>query len=127
MTRKRAFTLVELLVVIGVIAVLIGLLLPALTGARRASVKLKCQSNLRQIGQAMNMYTVDNKGFIIPGAVQWYTTTPQGGRGEENWVYGREGRPCRRCGTPIQRGVQGAGVLERVIYWCPSCQPAPPA
>ena len=84
--RLGAFTLVELLVVIGIIAVLIGILMPTLSRAREQGRNARCLSNLRQIGQAMNMYAVDNKGFIIPGAVQWYTTTPQGGRGEENWA-----------------------------------------
>jgi endonuclease VIII len=40
-------------------------------------------------------------------------------KGEEHWVYGRKGRPCRRCGTPIR----GQGQGERVTYWCPACQP----
>ncbi|MER7796553.1 DNA-formamidopyrimidine glycosylase family protein [Microbacterium sp. NPDC096154] len=46
-------------------------------------------------------------------------------RGQERWVYGREHRPCRRCGTPILRGALGASAIsERVVYWCPRCQPA---
>jgi endonuclease-8 len=46
-------------------------------------------------------------------------------RGHERWVYGREHRPCRRCGTPIRRGALGADpTRERVVYWCPRCQPA---
>jgi endonuclease-8 len=46
-------------------------------------------------------------------------------RGFERWVYGRENRPCRRCGTPILRGALGADpTRERVVYWCPRCQPA---
>ncbi len=46
-------------------------------------------------------------------------------RGQERWVYGREQRPCRRCGTPIRRGALGAApTSERVVYWCPVCQPA---
>jgi endonuclease-8 len=46
-------------------------------------------------------------------------------RGQERWVYGRERRPCRRCGTPILRGALGADpTRERVVYWCPRCQPA---
>jgi endonuclease VIII len=43
-------------------------------------------------------------------------------RGEETWVYGRAGRPCRRCGTPIERADQGSVPAERVTFWCPHCQ-----
>lgn len=43
--------------------------------------------------------------------------------GRNTWVYGRAGRPCRRCGTLIRRGEQGADpTRERVTFWCPSCQ-----
>ncbi|HUZ35179.1 MAG TPA: hypothetical protein VMV17_02510 [Streptosporangiaceae bacterium] len=43
-------------------------------------------------------------------------------RGEETWVYGRAGRPCRRCGTPVRSADQGADPSERITYWCPRCQ-----
>ena len=46
-------------------------------------------------------------------------TTGSWRRGEETWVYGRRGRPCRRCGTPIR----SEGQRDRVTFWCPSCQP----
>jgi endonuclease VIII len=49
-------------------------------------------------------------------------TTGVGRRGEETWVYGRAGRPCRRCGSPIRRAEQGAAGEERVRCWCPACQ-----
>jgi endonuclease-8 len=50
-------------------------------------------------------------------------TTGDRRRGFERYVYGRAGRPCRRCGTRIQRGDQGAEPYDRVIFWCPACQP----
>jgi endonuclease VIII len=46
-------------------------------------------------------------------------TTGNWRRGEETWVYGRRGLPCRRCGTE----VQAEGQQDRVTFWCPSCQP----
>lgn len=66
--RKAAFTLVELLVVIGIIAVLVGILLPTLGRARRSANNVYCQSNLRNMGTAMAMYINNNKGYF-PGAI----------------------------------------------------------
>jgi endonuclease-8 len=45
-------------------------------------------------------------------------------RGEDHWVAGRKGRPCRRCGTTILLGEQGPETQERVTWWCPRCQAA---
>ncbi|MCA1832348.1 MAG: DNA-formamidopyrimidine glycosylase family protein [Actinomycetota bacterium] len=42
--------------------------------------------------------------------------------GRQQWVYGRGGEPCRRCGTPIKRRVDTIGSIERSTYWCPECQ-----
>ena len=49
-------------------------------------------------------------------------TTGVARRGEENWVYGRAGRPCRRCGTAVKSADQGRTTEERITYWCPRCQ-----
>jgi len=67
MTRRiRAFTLVELLVVIGIIAVLIAMLLPAVNRARKQADWIKCESNLRQLGIEMQTYANYNKGWLYP-------------------------------------------------------------
>ena len=69
--RRQAFTLVELLVVIGIIAVLVGILLPALNRARAAARTTACLSNLRQMGQAWQMYLGESKGRL-PHTI-WHT------------------------------------------------------
>ena len=69
-TNKKGFTLIELLVVMVIIALLVGLLLPALGRAEEEARKTQCRSNLRQIGIAMKMYTSDNKSFT-PAVYSW--------------------------------------------------------
>src|SRR5436190_6246479 len=68
--RRRAFTLVELLVVIGIIAVLISVLLPTLAGVRRQANTLQCSSNMKQIATALIMYIQDNKGKLPPATMK---------------------------------------------------------
>ncbi len=67
---KQAFTLVELLVVIGIIAVLIAILLPALNAARAAAQKVVCASNIRQIGLGLYAYAASNRGWLPSPIIQ---------------------------------------------------------
>lgn len=77
MTRRRGFTLVELLVVVGVIAVLIALLLPALSRARAVAQRTACLSALRQLGAATQMYLNEHKDWHMP--VKWGWSPPGAG------------------------------------------------
>ncbi|RAY12008.1 DNA glycosylase [Actinomadura craniellae] len=52
-----------------------------------------------------------------------HITTGDRRPGREHFVYGRAGRPCRRCGTPIRRAEQGPPGRARIAFWCPRCQP----
>jgi endonuclease-8 len=104
--------------------------------ARVIGEALMDQSNLAGIG---NLYKAET--LFLRGISPWrpvqdvdtlleankeridQVTTGSTARGEQTWVYGRSGRPCRRCGTTIRRAEQGPEAQERVTFWCPRCQP----
>jgi prepilin-type processing-associated H-X9-DG protein/prepilin-type N-terminal cleavage/methylation domain-containing protein len=123
MHRHRAFTLVELLVVIGVIALLIALLLPALNKARQASRATSCLSNLRQIGQAVHIYASENKGlppYHITGQASTDHTLTW--RDRVFWwaLIDRKILPASRVETVVSaRGDSFANVMIVPVLKCP--------
>ncbi len=64
---RSAFTLIELLVVVSIIALLVSVLLPALSGARRQTRAVKCLAQLRVLGQGLVMYSIENRDVLVPG------------------------------------------------------------
>jgi prepilin-type N-terminal cleavage/methylation domain-containing protein/prepilin-type processing-associated H-X9-DG protein len=112
----RGFTLVELLVVIGIIALLIGILLPTLTNAQRSARDVKCQSNIRQLCMSLINYAAENKGKFPPnlnpnGISAGHPTTEQ--------VWFHEDRIGRYLPKTI---VTGSGNIATPVMVCPDDQ-----
>lgn len=117
---RAGFTLVELLVVIGIIALLISVLLPALNKARAAARSLVCASNIRQIGQVLSLYAVDFRG-AYPAALseaygpsgnqafRWHVYTA--------WKYFPTQFVMTSASDPFATGFDKAS--SRNVYTCP--------
>jgi prepilin-type N-terminal cleavage/methylation domain-containing protein/prepilin-type processing-associated H-X9-DG protein len=113
---RSGFTLVELLVVVGIIAILVSLLLPALNKARQQADSIKCMSNLRQISVGLFAYSAENSGWVIPSY-----NLPQSPGSPTNWVAGpnviMDGWPCilDRDGF-----VRSLGQNINTVFYCPN-------
>ena len=124
MTRRKAFTLVELLVVIGIIAVLVGILLPSLNRAREAAKRTQCLSNMRELGSALRIYGVENKDVCPIGGIKADPATGNAGTDPEmqySFTYTVFWR------GPSGQGIAGLGLLAFSgllktphAFYCPS-------
>ena len=111
--RKRgAFTLLELLLVIGIVAVLLALLLPLLGRARESARRTACLGNLRQIGAALGAYADDHRGFL-PYSANYEQVHP------EDWFWWQADR-VQECGDRGIGPYLGLAAPEPAVMRCPS-------
>ena len=121
--RRVAFTLVELLVVIGIIALLISILLPSLNRARQSAKQVVCLSNLRQIGQASLFYAQAQNGHALPSG-SWEQNADSNGNTGINLVWWPSMLLRNDYINAPQDATLSDGNSGATVFMCPSIDPA---
>ena len=123
--KRQAFTLVEMLLVVAILSLLIALLLPTLSKARGAAQEVQCKTQLRQVGDAMQRFALDNSHYLPGSSVGGW----EGANAWQKCWVGKEGRVPGSFDPPVDGPLAaylgGGGTGTKQLYRCPSLSVTP--